>query len=60
MRFEESRIDDELAGRIDELAPSDDYNYQIKLLGPKKHKETLQVARRLVRTGKGKELMHAA
>ncbi len=39
------------------LSPADDFNYQIKLLGKKKHKESLQVARRLVRTGRGKDLM---
>ena len=39
------------------LGPADDYNYQIKLLGKKKFKETLQIARKLVRAGHGKELM---
>ena len=39
------------------LGPSDDYNWQIKMLGPKKFKETLQIARRLVRSGRGKELL---
>ncbi len=39
------------------LAPADDYNFQIKLLGKKKHKETIQIARKLVRAGKGRELM---
>jgi pimeloyl-ACP methyl ester carboxylesterase len=39
------------------LAPADDYNFQIKLLGKKKHKEAVQIARKLVRAGKGKDLM---
>jgi len=39
------------------LAPADDLNYQIKKLGAKKFKEWLQIARRLVRAGKGRELM---
>ncbi len=39
------------------LAPADDLNFQIKKLGPKKFKEWLQIARRMVRSGKGKELM---
>lgn len=39
------------------LAPADDYNYQQKLLGKKKSKEFIQLARRLVRTGRGKEIM---
>ncbi|MBW2969531.1 DUF1749 domain-containing protein [Candidatus Woesearchaeota archaeon] len=39
------------------LGPADDYNYQIKMLGKKKHYEFLDIARRLVRRGKGKELM---
>jgi pimeloyl-ACP methyl ester carboxylesterase len=41
------------------LAPADDLNNQIRMLGPKKHKEWLQIARRMVRSGKGKELMPA-
>jgi pimeloyl-ACP methyl ester carboxylesterase len=41
------------------LGPVDDYNWQIKMLGGKKHKESLQVARKLIRAGKGKELMPA-
>lgn len=39
------------------LAPADDLNYQVKMLGPKKFKETLQLAGKLVRAGRGKELM---
>ncbi len=39
------------------LGPVDDYNWQIKLLGKKKHKESMQIARKLVRSGRGKELM---
>ncbi|VVB81047.1 Uncharacterised protein [uncultured archaeon] len=39
------------------LGPADDLNYQIKLLGKRKYNETLQVSRRLVRSGRGKELM---
>ncbi len=39
------------------LGPADDYNWQIKMLGKKKHKESLQIARRLMRAGKGKQLM---
>ena len=39
------------------LAPADDYNFQLKLLKKKKHKESLKIARRLVRTGRGRELM---
>lgn len=39
------------------LSPADDYNWQIKSLGAKKHKESVQLARKLVRAGKGRELM---
>jgi pimeloyl-ACP methyl ester carboxylesterase len=39
------------------LAPADDLNYQIKMLGRRKYNETLEISRRLVRSGKGKELM---
>jgi len=42
------------------LAPSDDLNYQIKMLGRRKYLETLQVARKLVRDGYGRELMPTA
>jgi hypothetical protein len=41
------------------LGAADDYNWQIKMLGKKKHKESLQIARRLVRVGKGRALMPA-
>ncbi len=41
------------------LSPADDLNFQVKKLGPKKFKEWLQIARRMVRSGKGKELMPA-
>jgi pimeloyl-ACP methyl ester carboxylesterase len=40
------------------LAPSDDLNSQIKLIGPKKFKESLKEARRMIRAGKGKEILH--
>ncbi len=39
------------------LAPADDYNFQLKQLGARKWKDWLQEARRLVRAGKGRELM---
>jgi len=39
------------------LAPSDDYNFQIKKLGKRTFHEMLYIARRLVRLGKGRELM---
>lgn len=39
------------------LAPADDYNYQVKHLGRKKAMEWVQFARKLVRSGNGKELM---
>ncbi len=39
------------------LAPADDFNYQLKSLGTRKFKETLQIARELVKKGRGKELM---
>lgn len=39
------------------LAPADDLNHQIKMLGKRKYKESLDTARRLVRAGRGKELM---
>ncbi len=39
------------------LGPADDYNWQIKSLGRKKFKETLKIAKLLVKLGKGKELM---
>ncbi len=39
------------------LGPADDYNWQIKMLGKKKYKESLQTALRLMRFGKGRELM---
>ncbi|HLF55190.1 MAG TPA: DUF1749 domain-containing protein [Candidatus Nanoarchaeia archaeon] len=39
------------------LAPADDYNFQLKQLGTRKWKDWLQEARRLVRAGKGRELM---
>ncbi len=42
------------------LGPADDYNYQIKMLGKKKFKETLQIARKLVSAGKSRELMPQA
>lgn len=40
------------------LAPSDDLNSQIKLIGPKKFKESLKEAKRMIRAGKGKEILH--
>ncbi|MBI4141550.1 alpha/beta fold hydrolase [Candidatus Woesearchaeota archaeon] len=39
------------------LAPADDLNYQKKSIGRKKFKDTLEIARQLVRKGKGKEIM---
>lgn len=39
------------------LAPADDLNYQIKMLGKRKYNESLEIARKLVRSGRGKELM---
>ncbi len=39
------------------LAPADDLNYQRKLLGTRKFNEILEIARALVRKGRGKELM---
>ncbi len=39
------------------LGPADDLNFQLKMLGWKKYKETLQIARKLVRLGRGRELM---
>jgi len=39
------------------LAPADDLNFQVKLLGKRKYKETLEISRKLVRSGRGKELM---
>lgn len=41
------------------LAPADDFNYQLKNLGTRKFKETLQIARELVQKGRGKEIMPA-
>ena len=39
------------------LGPADDYNFQIKKLGKRAFNEMLLIARRLVRLGKGRELM---
>jgi len=39
------------------LGPADDFNWQVKSLGGKKFKDALKIARQLVRSGKGKELM---
>ena len=39
------------------LAPADDYNFQIKKLGRRTFNEMLYIARRLVRLGRGRELM---
>ncbi|MBS3125043.1 DUF1749 domain-containing protein [Candidatus Woesearchaeota archaeon] len=39
------------------LAPADDYNFQIKKLGKRTFNEMLYISRRLVRLGKGRELM---
>lgn len=39
------------------LGPADDYNFQIKKLGKRTFNEMLYIARRLVRLGKGRELM---
>lgn len=39
------------------LAPADDMNYQKKMLGKRKFKETLKIAAELVSSGQGKELM---
>lgn len=40
------------------LAPSDDLNSQIKLIGPKKFKESLKEAKRMIRAGKGRDILH--
>lgn len=39
------------------LAPADDLNYQVKMLGRRKYNESLEISRKLVRSGRGKELM---
>ena len=39
------------------LGPADDLNYQVKRLGRRAFNQHLEVARKLVRQGKGKELM---
>lgn len=39
------------------LSPADDYNFQIKKLGKRTFNEMLYIAQRLVRLGKGRELM---
>ncbi len=39
------------------LGAADDLNYQIKMLGKRKYNESLEISRRLVRSGRGKELM---
>jgi len=39
------------------LGPADDLNFQIKKLGRRKYRETIEFAKKLVRQGRGKELM---
>lgn len=41
------------------LAPADDYNFQIKKLGKRRWAEWLAVSKKLVRSGRGRELMPA-
>lgn len=41
------------------FGPADDLNFQVKKLGRRKFREQLEIARKLVRAGRGKELMPA-